>query len=696
MSAEVESSTPPAEQAPVKTPSKKEKKKAASSPEKTDEFLLARFKGDGVRYKAKLIGVDDVPEARGDKMSQDSMMKLKGKAAAARSQGKHKQRVWVNISLSGITITDEKTGAVVLEHAVNKISFIARDVTDNRAFGYVCGAEGQHQFFAIKTAQQAEPLVIDLKDLFQLIFNMRKKEAEGSKKEEPNKVVENGSEASHTNNTKGVEQLDLFGDMSTPPDLHSPSESEDILLLDLSTEIDSNQNCVKGNPFTGCSSSSALSVQSSLSPENPFSSQHSFFPTPSHDPFSDDPFSKNGGRSATAALNHSSSHYFNGGPANGDSDYLAQQFDQLSNRTVIQALSNGQWPLDARAAEVDAWTQNGIPVREQNGHHGTPNPFLESGEKNQPVQNGVKHENGVKPEPAAKQTKDSVIISPPPLNTKAGRGRRAVKSPTNEQAAADPFTSPSQSESPPSPPQTDSTPANSTPFFNKSPSSSSDAIAGLGGLSLGPPSSVPPSGVTPWSQPLSSILPCSNNVPQPFVQPPPLSTSPVPNWGGSSGVFGTSSTQQLPSWGQTATPVTNGSWTQNSTLGNPFQTSIFPSPSSNLMPGGQQSPSPPPQIPPRAAPGKEPPKIDSNAFVHLDPLGEREKRDIKDMFKDFQMAKPPNAPLRNEPIKVGGQNLFDNPFGAGLFGGPTTATTAPAIKAVGSDPFRDPFGNPFA
>ena len=40
------------------------------------------------------------------------------------------------------------------EHPVNKISFIARDVTDNRAFGYVCGGEGQHQFFAIKTGQQ--------------------------------------------------------------------------------------------------------------------------------------------------------------------------------------------------------------------------------------------------------------------------------------------------------------------------------------------------------------------------------------------------------------------------------------------------------------------------------------------------------------------------------------------------------------
>ena len=51
----------------------------SSGSEKTDEYLLARFKGDGVKYKAKLIGIDDVPDARGDKMSQDSMMKLKVK-----------------------------------------------------------------------------------------------------------------------------------------------------------------------------------------------------------------------------------------------------------------------------------------------------------------------------------------------------------------------------------------------------------------------------------------------------------------------------------------------------------------------------------------------------------------------------------------------------------------------------------------
>uniref|UniRef100_A0A671R6B4 Disabled homolog 2-like n=1 Tax=Sinocyclocheilus anshuiensis TaxID=1608454 RepID=A0A671R6B4_9TELE len=195
-------------------------------PERTDEFLLARFQGDGVRYKAKLIGVDDVAEARGDKMCQDSMMKLKGMAIAARSQGKHKQRIWVNISLTGIKIVDEKTGVIEHEHVVNKISFIARDVTDNRAFGYVCGAEGQHQFFAVKTAQQAESLVIDLKDLFQLILNLKKKEQEAAQKGEGNGT--NGGDAllsldGKENAVKTVEQMDLFGDMSTPPDIHSPT-----------------------------------------------------------------------------------------------------------------------------------------------------------------------------------------------------------------------------------------------------------------------------------------------------------------------------------------------------------------------------------------------------------------------------------------------------------------------------------------
>ncbi|XP_005929834.1 disabled homolog 2 isoform X2 [Haplochromis burtoni] len=263
------SNTPP--NSPItqasKVPFRKEKKKVT---EKTDEYLLGRFQGDGVRYKAKLIGIDDVPEARGDKMCQDSMMKLKGMAAAARSQGKHKQRIWVNISMSGIKIIDEKSGAIEHEHVVNKISFIARDVTDNRAFGYVCGAEGQHQFFAIKTAQQAEPLVIDLKDLFQVIFNLRKKEAEGTQKvENGSDVVENGnallSMGNDVKSAQPVEQHDLFGDMSTPPDIQAPnSTSSDLFGAELFAASSQSEGSSAPDLFNSTPANSAPSAIAAL------------------------------------------------------------------------------------------------------------------------------------------------------------------------------------------------------------------------------------------------------------------------------------------------------------------------------------------------------------------------------------------------------------------------------------------------
>lgn len=165
-------------------------------------------------------------------------------------------------------------------------------------------------------------------------------------------------------------------------------------------------------------------------------------------------------------------------------------------------------------------------------------------------------------------------------------------------------------------------------------------------MSLGHSSSSPNPGPATWDESLSTVFPRTNSVANAFAQPSTYSTTSVPNWGDNHGAFGTTSTQQLPSWGQNSTSAANGSWAQHSSLGNPFQSNIFP-PTSSLMSGGQESSSPPPLIPPRAAPVKEPPRVDTDAFVDLDPLGEKEKRDIKEMFKDFQMAKPPNALAKN-------------------------------------------------
>ncbi|XP_044030939.1 disabled homolog 2 isoform X1 [Siniperca chuatsi] len=641
------SNTPPTSPATAtsKVPFKKEKKKVS---EKTDEYLLGRFQGDGVRYKAKLIGIDDVPEARGDKMCQDSMMKLKGMAVAARSQGKHKQRIWINISMSGIKIIDEKSGVIEHEHVVNKISFIARDVTDNRAFGYVCGAEGQHQFFAIKTAQQAEPLVIDLKDLFQVIFNMRKKEGEASQKgENGSTVVENGSGAllsmdGAVKTAQPVEQLDLFGAMSTPPDIQAPNGSNDILLLDFSAEVDSNQNCIKGNSFiTSCAPDCRASPQT----ENPFSSTFGYFPTPDTDPFRDDPLSKSPTQSlpdnshiSLTTTNHlnstagnTSKTIINGG-LNGDSEHLSQQINGLSSKTMILALSNGQWPLGGKISQGNTITM--MDGNESGPVLSTKNPFFDSSLKPAPVSNGITHH----PQPPVSHNKDSVVINPPPQSSKAGRGRRNAKSTASDLFGADLFAAPGHSEGSSAPGDLfNSTTANSTP----------SSIAALGNLQLGPPAttSIPAAGMWGSSTAAPSMFPMPGVTapgPRPtFPQPSAFGGLPIPPtvWGQQvPSQFGAPPLSPPHAWSQPPPAGSLGSpgWGQPA-MTNPFQPGLF-----HAM-GDQQGPSRPPPRPPAK---EAPPKVENSAFTALDPLGDKEKKTGKDMFKDFQLAKPPAIPAR--------------------------------------------------
>uniref|UniRef100_A0A671QJH9 Disabled homolog 2-like n=1 Tax=Sinocyclocheilus anshuiensis TaxID=1608454 RepID=A0A671QJH9_9TELE len=634
---------------------------------RTDEFLLARFQGDGVRYKAKLIGVDDVPEARGDKMCQDSMMKLKGMAIAARSQGKHKQRIWVNISLTGIKIVDEKTGVIEHEHVVNKISFIARDVTDNRAFGYVCGAEGQHQFFAVKTAQQAEPLVIDLKDLFQLIFNMKKKEQEAAQKGEGNStVIENGGDALLTldgkeNAVKTVEQMDLFGDMSTPPDIHSPTP-DSVLLLDFAFVIDGSQ----GNPFI-----SYPSPLSNTPDDKPVSSISDLFPTYSTDPFSDDPFSSLNDQSDSmfSSKNESDlSSFLLNGPdlqqsLSEDSSSNSQQFNGLSNDQLSHESKVNQLPLsDLNDDSNSLFSQN---------------PFLRTSINNPPILNGL-YKSGppVLQTPLSNGSSKSVewfqtnlpntfqngglmVLCPPPQSSKSGCMRRREKSPGNHPFGAELFAPPAQNESQPSN-QTSSIPAD---LFNTTPSSTVNA---LGSLSLGSTSVTQTPGTAPslWSQTPTMFPPqcCVPQVmvpgqPNPFPQPPAFGGLPATVWGqqGAS-PFGPPAVTQA--WGQPGTAAPGGAWSTSGPVASPFANQFAPMMPPNAMMGMQQSAVVPPRPPPRP-PVKEDPPLVKSAFTDLDPLGEKENKTGKDMFKNFQMAKPQIAEQGTGPSTNGS---FDQYF----------------------------------
>ncbi|KAM3655709.1 disabled homolog 2 isoform 2-T7 [Ammospiza maritima maritima] len=685
----------PEQQAPPKAQSsKKEKKKG---PEKTDESLLARFKGDGVKYKAKLIGIDDVPEARGDKMSQDSMMKLKGMAAAARSQGQHKQKISVNISLSGIKIIDEKTGVIEHEHPVNKISFIARDVTDNRAFGYICGGEGQHQFFAIKTAQQAEPLVSDLKDLFQLIYNMKKKEEEEKKKNDGEELPADQADKMKP----GVDQMDLFGDMSTPPDMSSPTEAKEILLVDFNSEIETKQTFAKEDLFLNGITASLPQpkAQTPFLPESSFSTNLSFFPAPNPDPFSDDPFTQPA-QSAPPSFDSLKSDQKkspttltsggNGDP-NGDVDYFDKQFDQISNRTGKREALTCQWPLVSKSPA--ARIPNVIPERERNGFPEAPTTlFLEGASKGTSLQNGAKldSENNIQLMPH-----EPITISPPPQSTKPGRGRRSVKAASDDLFSSDFFVPSTESLS--SGAQPAALPANPLDLFRNS-STTASPMGALGGLPL---TSTPWNPLTVSFTQAASIFHVSMAAQSPRpTQPLALGTQAVSGWNQSSS-FGATPTQSSGLWSQPA-QVAPSSWAQ-------FQSSMFtcptlPAQTASALPSMSTAASPP-QPPPRTMLQKELSKKESDAFIALDPLGDKEMKDVKEMFKDFQLTKPPAVPARrgeqqslSEPPKpvprqsvLPAEGLFESQDKTDPFGASSKESQNPP-----SGPFGDQFGNPFA
>ena len=127
-------------------------------------------------FKSKLIGVLEVPEARGDRMCQDALQELK---MAIKASGEHKQRVVIHVAVDGLKIRDEKTGDCLYHHPVHKISFIAQDMTDTRAFGYIYGSpENGHRFFGIKTEKAAGAVVVAMRDLFQVVFELKKKEVD--------------------------------------------------------------------------------------------------------------------------------------------------------------------------------------------------------------------------------------------------------------------------------------------------------------------------------------------------------------------------------------------------------------------------------------------------------------------------------------------------------------------------------------
>ncbi|CAG0890713.1 unnamed protein product [Cyprideis torosa] len=190
-------------------------------------FDPLRFADDGVSFKGKLIGVLEVPDARGEKMCQEAMGELK---MAIKAAGEHKRKIHICVALDGIRLKDEGTRDCLYHHPVHRISFIAQDGSDSRAFGYVSGSPDLgHRYFGIKTdkaAQQASLLekrprypallgkggrrssrgfgcsnnsniVQTIRDLFEVVYSLRKQNLAEDKANRRSSTDATSTSASH-------------------------------------------------------------------------------------------------------------------------------------------------------------------------------------------------------------------------------------------------------------------------------------------------------------------------------------------------------------------------------------------------------------------------------------------------------------------------------------------------------------------
>lgn len=185
-----------------------------------------------------------------------------------------------------------------------------------------------------------------------------------------------------------------------------------------------------------------------------------------------------------------------------------------------------------------------------------------------------------------------------------------------------------------------------------------------GGVPVTPPQAGPWNPTCVVFNQSSSVVPGAIMGAQPsgFSHPIIFGTSPaIPSWNQPSN-FAVSNSPPAPAiWGASAS-VAPSTWSSSSPLGNPFQSNIFPAPtmSTQSPPVLSSLVATPPQPPPRTGPAKD---IPSDAFTALDPLGDTEVKEVKEMFKDFQLRQPPAVPARKgEQPASGTSSAFSSYF----------------------------------
>lgn len=208
-----------------------------------EDEKVERFRS-GVTIKGKFFGVEDVKQETGDEVCQNAMIKLKAIIAVKKE---HKQKLNIKVDLEGIQILDE-TMNELYRHSVNRISYIARDLKDPRAIGYIYkNIDDSYQYFGLRTQNQAQELFNLLKDLFEVVLELRaskKNESTEETKPEEKKSEEKPTEAPLVSMTEPekkplqepvVQAPVIAAPVAAAPE--PPKPKEEPSLFDLSSDV---------------------------------------------------------------------------------------------------------------------------------------------------------------------------------------------------------------------------------------------------------------------------------------------------------------------------------------------------------------------------------------------------------------------------------------------------------------------------
>ena len=115
-------------------------------------------------------------------------------------------------------------------------------MTDSRAFGYIFGSpDCGHRFFGIKTDKAASQVVLAMRDLFQVVFELKKKEIELAKQHIQNRITAHEHQQVAMSVKNSILELNKSPEASKPMSKADKSPESVADLVDLEQELSSIQ-----------------------------------------------------------------------------------------------------------------------------------------------------------------------------------------------------------------------------------------------------------------------------------------------------------------------------------------------------------------------------------------------------------------------------------------------------------------------